>query len=617
VKQKSSHAWRVPEDWTRLPEGIALERTADGWPRGRIDPKTEHRWANQPEHFRRQWGYWRRGLLGSVPGGIARAIEQTLLPLDERDYREAHRCLLRHVDTLKAAHIGKAFDEQSLRDTGANAARCAARMDTLAKRESWARWFSIEPPDEKRYEPEGRFKRLECERWWRRKLRAHWTRAAEEACRELGFVSNKAAAYVSEQAFRARQVQRERGVEFLSKHVAVNELGEQLLLFDVAEGSVSNPVIRRGELMCRARGFETIAGQYRHAALFVTLTCPSAFHCRLASSGALNPAWDRATVRAAQGWLCRQWARARAKLKRLSILVYGFRVAEPHHDGTPHWHMLIWCPRQHEATVRTVLRSLWLAEFADEPGAAEHRIKFESIDSAKGSAVGYIAKYVSKNIDGGGEVGALESDEAVRLSGADSARRVEAWRSLHAIRQFQQLGGPPVGLWRECRRIREPVEDELMERSRAAADAGDWARFIRANGGIHDGRHTSCRLAREERGRRTRYGEAKAAEVVGLKCGSVTVLTRLHDWRIEKCGTVLPPEEPDRAGSGREEPDFETESNDAQEDFSESAPRVIRLGPVEITVRDRRKVLPDPDAEWAAVWRKFQVLRRVAMQCAP
>jgi len=552
-----------------------------------------------------------------------------MLPLDERDYREAHRCLQRHVDTLKAAHIGKAFDEQALRDTAANAAHCASRMDTLEKRESWARWFSLTPPDEGRYSLEGRFKRLECERWWRRKLRAHWTRAAEEACRELGFVSNRAAPYVSEQAFRARQVQRERGVEFLSRHAAVNELGEQLLLFDLAQGSVSNPVIRRGELMCRARGFETIAEQYQHAALFVTLTCPSAFHCRLAASGALNPAWDRSTVRAAQGWLCRQWARARAKLQRLSILVYGFRVAEPHHDGTPHWHMLLWCSAKHEATVRAVLEGVWLSEYAEEPGAREHRVKFELIDSTKGSAVGYIAKYVSKNIDGGGEVGALESDEAVRLSGADSARRVEAWRSLHAIRQFQQLGGPPVGLWRECRRVREPVEDELMECVRLAADRGDWARFIRANGGIYDGRHTSVKLAREERGRRTRYGEPRTAEIVGIKCGSALELTRLHDWRIEKCSTISLPlaggspsasslpcsRSPSACASKRAWDLIKTESKLPGEIFSESLPALIRLGPVGITVRRREVTLPDPDAEWAAVFQRFQVLRRVAMQC--
>lgn len=80
--------------------------------------------------------------------------------------------------------------------------------------------------------------------------------------------------------------------------------------------------------------------------------------------------------------------------------------------------------------------------------SAEHRRDFKLIAKAKGSATGYIAKYVSKNIDGEHVGDDLEGKSAV-----ESAKRVEAWCATWGIRQLPSIGCPPVGVWRELRRI--------------------------------------------------------------------------------------------------------------------------------------------------------------------
>jgi hypothetical protein len=348
-------------------------------------------------------------------------------------------------------------------------------------------------------------------------------------------------------------------------------------------------------------------------ALFFTLTAPSAFHA-YHSGGGINAAWKeegKPRVQAAQQWLRKMWARARAKLHRLSVLFYGFRVAEPHHDATPHWHMVLFVPPSGGDTLQRVLRLVWLSEFGDEAGAHVHRCKAVVIDPERGSATGYVAKYVSKNIDGAGAIGDETSDE----TGApvrDGVARVAAWASCHGIRQFQQVGGPPVGLWREARRLREPVpECDDIERARAAADAGDWAGFVAAVGvnGIHSGRRCVVQLDREGStppamfklpapARVNRYAESARAGVIGLADMWGAVITRSHRWRIERKARSSSAATHTRATkAGQDGMSSGACSGPSSESARASASR-SDLGPVAITVRGAGGIAAGDPASW-------------------
>jgi Bacteriophage replication gene A protein (GPA) len=484
---------------------------------------------------------WERRCCEDFPGrvadlmraGHAARIGQRAEPRDSPLYA-ANQWLGSLARELRHAHLSHAFDETAIRDAAENYSRLCSRMHTLEARRDFGRWVGVALPAGRHMTDAGFTARLNDPMWWRRALRKTWTRAAENALRRIGLIRRGRDPYASEYAVRHRRAQHRRTRDFLEGHAVRNEDGEQLPLLPLAEHSLSNPALRRAEFMTRARGFEELARDHGHVAEFVTLTAPSFFHAQLARGGGANPSYRRAIVREAQAWLCRVWARVRARLRRLSIAMYGFRVAEPHHDGTPHWHLLLFVAPVHVDDMRRVISDYWLAEYPDEPGAREHRVRFKTIDPDK-SACGYIAKYVAKNIDGEG-IGEDE-DYETGAEVAESIARVDAWASIHGIRQFQQIGGCAVGLYREARRLREPVADVDLERARCAADRGDWRAFQYAcsgDGGLVHRRRTSLKLERVATLERNRYGEQRPPRVVGLRYASAVAITRPHRWKIER-----------------------------------------------------------------------------------
>lgn len=405
-----------------------------------------------------------------------------------------------------------------------------ARLNTVAGMVRICQRFGIEPPqarfrkDGAACSIEGVKARLKCPLWWRKALRKSMGREVERMAIELGFVHSRAGCYASDETVSRRRQQKARNRALLESISAANELGQEYSLQELSDLGVSNPEIRRGELMTRIAGFESIAAGLGHVGEFYTLTVPSRFHARLSKSGAHNPKYTGNTPREAQAYLCDLWAKARAALHRQGIAPYGFRVVEAHHDGTPHWHMLFFMEPEQVKAVRAVLEKYALEEDGKETGAQKNRFKAVSIDRARGSAAGYIAKYIAKNIDGYGVDVDLEG-----FSATDSAARVDAWASCWGVRQFQQIGGAPVTVWRELRRLEAGNSGSAIDRAARAADAGDWAGFLQSM------KISPVMLWRREMDRAGRYGDT-VEKVVGLLDPSTgeTVETRVHVWEIKR-----------------------------------------------------------------------------------
>lgn len=327
---------------------------------------------------------------------------------------------------------------------------------------------------------------------------------------------------------------------------ARNEEGPVFTLAELAASSTANKQIRRAELMTRIAGFERNAG---HQGLFVTLTCPSRFHHYLVVNGGKhavsNPKYDEhETPATTHKYLTRVWAHTRAALARQELRAYGLRICEPQHDGTPHWHMLLFCPPAQVEALMATLRIYARQDSGDEKGAQQHRWDFKLIDKARGTAAGYIAKYVAKNIDGEHVGDDLEGRPAT-----GSAKRVEAWCSTWRIRQFQQVGGPPVSVWRELRRIKHlpTAAPAHLQRAHRAANKqiqhdGDetatvaWDNYCRAQGGIACGRGAAIKLSMRETETLGRYGDAAQPRPMGVETwglGGDGLAQQAQRWQVE------------------------------------------------------------------------------------
>jgi len=337
------------------------------------------------------------------------------------------------------------------------------------------------PDDEK---VKAQLARLKCVRWWRRQLRRSCSRTLENFVRRHGGVSKRTGAYISSFALRGYEKRKSETWDLLSAMVAISDMGDKISLADVALTGQANPRNRATELIVRMRGYDEVASSLGLQGVFLTLTTPSRFHACLAKSGDINPRYDGSSPTAAQEWLKIVWANIRAAWNNAGIRTFGFRVAEPHHDGTPHWHLLLHFRPDQVDLAWSIFRAQALKDSPSEPGAQKHRTTLVMIDPKKGTGAGYVAKYIAKNVlgEGLGPEGDLEAE----TDGREGTRRVSAWASLWGIRQFQQIGCVSVTVYRELRRLAGGIQGKSaaeLEALRKAADRGDWAEFVNLMGG--------------------------------------------------------------------------------------------------------------------------------------
>jgi len=427
-----------------------------------------------------------------------------LLVLPEMNQEQVKR-----LSTLVAAHMGMCLDAacsdlfvtdnvkpEQIRQSWEKVAAEAMRLDVIPPA------FEQLRRKKRRRKPvpydliPGSLARMLCADWWYRKLwqmRCEWR---EEQLRAVCLVNKKASPYVSYEAVIHKREQRRKSLEFFQSHELVNTDGDTLDMEDVVNASSSNPAHRRNEMMACVKGLELIAEMRGDCAVFYTITCPSRFHATL-NNGRPNPKWTSETVRQSSDYLVDTFAAFRKAMHKAGLRWYGVRVAEPHHDGTVHWHLLCFMRKKDRRTLTALLRKFAIREDRDELGNnTGPRFKSELINPRKGTPTSYIAKYISKNIDGRGLAKEISKETGKSLR--DSAEHVSAWASLHRVQQFRFFGIPGRQAYRELRLLAGQaaraqcdkkagapmLENARLDAVLAAADAGCFATYIMKQGGV-------------------------------------------------------------------------------------------------------------------------------------
>lgn len=416
----------------------------------------------------------------------------------------------------------------------------------------------------------------------------------------IGNVHKRKCAYCSPYTLAGYRFRRNSQREWMGEmSVVCDEKELSIDMLNAWEKSIANPANKRRELMTRISGIETAAQKQGLTGVMITITAPSKYHAmktvykkigsnkkkKIKPQVVANPKYNGATPRETSLYLNQVWQRTRAKLHRQEINIIGIRVAEPHHDGTPHWHILTFVERKNIKALKQVVKQYATAEDmaelmlnktrsnpqhkAELLAAAKkygrginqnYAVVLDTLDrsmvrkrcdfkilkrrkledgSYSSPAAAYVAKYVAKNIDGAYVGKELDHETGKKIS--DTIDSVRAWASVWGIRQFQFIGGAPVGMWREVRRFinQKGLENRVTKYLEilgvdvrplfAAADDGDYEGFLLHSGGLFQGADGVLSGFYEES--ENEFGEVNKT-LVGFTIEDIAVNTHKDSWRM-------------------------------------------------------------------------------------
>ena len=362
-------------------------------------------------------------------------------------------------------------------------------------------------------------------RWFRRALTRFERQLADYFGYLLSEVGKAASPIVSSAALDSRKRQLDRQAAYAARHcfVSVDAIGgETRINFGDAQ---NNAARRSAKIYARLKGLEQFCGSRGLEGYFVTLTLPPKFHPNPANG---NSTWNGATPSQGHAELQKRWRSIQRRVGENGGKCFGVRVEEPHEDGCPHWHALVFVAPKREAILRKCIARVFGSDLAAQ---------VERIDRTRGSGASYLLKYISPTLLDSEVDTTLLEEGASQSKKTGKATRYDAHRATWGARSIQFFDVPGSStLWDEVRRIKEgSSEYQLLGldglRLHAAAIQTRYGDFLEVLVELREPSPPRLTVAYGVHGKRNRA-------VVGIVIDGRLIQTRTKQWTVEP---VIPP----------------------------------------------------------------------------
>jgi hypothetical protein len=373
--------------------------------------------------------------------------------------------------------------------------------------------------------------------WWKRKLKTIHRRNFEHVAQFIGQVNEQRNIYISDHSLKKINNGKKANEKFINTLLAINEEGEQFDFHDFVDSSLSNPKNKYAELLMRMFGTATYANNKGYKAHLFTILCPKEMKSSF-QYGEMNDDYIKESTLAAHHFINKVWKNSRTAIDKLTKNFFGFRVVEPCHDGSPHWHLIVYTPVQETNSILNLLRKK-IEQKYDFKGEMFSCVL--NVQEVENKDVKNVIFYLVKSLEGKASSSSCSKDMINDLSvnktdeteeKENNKQRIFAWGSLWGIRQFQQFGMPPIGLWREARRIANKAGMDVSGIWKFSKE-GDWPAFIESIGGIGCKKNElTVKLHKVNTYECDCYGDELGKVPLGLEINGEIFISRFHQWKI-------------------------------------------------------------------------------------